>query len=170
MSQQRPGYVRCGLSFPLKGFQILQNPEMPTARLLTVLTDDGAIGLLVNREIATTIGEALLRAAAPTLLPGLSRRKTAQGLSRDTQGPQSGYRVRHLARMTEITHLKPHRDRTRWPLSDAPMLAQCAVRKATTGPNSAAVIRLRIATTIRRNPDDPILHSRFRWHCAFRQP
>lgn len=63
MSQQRPGYVRCGLSFPLKGFQILENPEMPTTRLLTVLTDDGAIGLLVNREIATTIGEALLRVA-----------------------------------------------------------------------------------------------------------
>ena len=63
LRKQRPGYVRTEALFPIEGFQILAHPDSPTLRVLALLTQDGSLALAMNKEIARTVGEALLRVA-----------------------------------------------------------------------------------------------------------
>lgn len=63
MAEARPGYVRCGMAFPIRGYHVLEHPSMPALRVLAIDTDDGPVGLAMNKEIAETIGRALLQAA-----------------------------------------------------------------------------------------------------------
>jgi hypothetical protein len=39
------------------------HPHAPTLRVLAIETDDGPVALALNKEIAETIGQALLRVA-----------------------------------------------------------------------------------------------------------
>jgi hypothetical protein len=55
------GYVRCKMAFPIRGYQLLAHPHAPTLRVLAIETDDGPVALALNKEIAETIGQALLR-------------------------------------------------------------------------------------------------------------
>ena len=47
----RDGYVRCETLMPLLGCQIIPIPEMPTRRVLGLLTEDGNLALGVTAEI-----------------------------------------------------------------------------------------------------------------------
>jgi hypothetical protein len=57
----RDGYVRCETLMPIIGCQILPIPEMPTRRVLGLLTDDGALCLGVTAESAQVTAEFLAR-------------------------------------------------------------------------------------------------------------
>ncbi len=63
----KPGYVRCELAFPIRGYQVLKHPDSPALRVLAINTEDGPVALLMNKEIAETIGHALLRVAKQVL-------------------------------------------------------------------------------------------------------
>jgi hypothetical protein len=65
--EAKPGYVRCELAFPIRGYQLLEHPDAPALRVLAMATDDGPVALLMNKEIAETIGQALLRVAKQML-------------------------------------------------------------------------------------------------------
>ena len=59
----RDGYVRCETLMPLLGCQILPGPEMPTRRVLGLLTEDGNLALGVTAESAQELSELLATAA-----------------------------------------------------------------------------------------------------------
>ena len=59
----RDGYVRCETLMPLLGCQILPIPEMPTRRVLGLLTEDGNLALGVTAESAQELSELLATAA-----------------------------------------------------------------------------------------------------------
>ena len=61
--EAKPGYVRCELAFSTRSYQLLQHPDAPALRVLAIGTDDGPVALLMNKEIAETVGQALLRIA-----------------------------------------------------------------------------------------------------------
>jgi hypothetical protein len=65
--EAKPGYVRCELAFPIRGYQLLEHPDAPAVRVLAIETDDGPVALLMNKEIAETVGQALLRIAEQML-------------------------------------------------------------------------------------------------------
>ena len=65
--EAKPGYVRCELAFPIRGYQLLEHPDAPALRVLAIETDDGPVALLMNKEIAETVGQALLRIAEQML-------------------------------------------------------------------------------------------------------
>jgi hypothetical protein len=61
--EQIEGYVRCETLLPILGVQILPIPEMPTRRVLALLTDDGSLALGVTAESAQEIARLLGKAA-----------------------------------------------------------------------------------------------------------
>jgi hypothetical protein len=62
-SLPRSGYVRCETLIPILGVQILPIPEMPTRRVLALLTEDGPLALGVTAESAQEIADLLSKAA-----------------------------------------------------------------------------------------------------------
>jgi hypothetical protein len=59
-TEAKPGYVRCEMAFPVRSYQLLEHPDSPALRVLAIQTEDGPVALLMNKEIAETIGHALL--------------------------------------------------------------------------------------------------------------
>jgi hypothetical protein len=57
------GYVRCETLMPILGVQILPIPEMPTRRVLALLTEDGSLALGVTAESAQELSDLLAKAA-----------------------------------------------------------------------------------------------------------
>ena len=58
---QIEGYVRCETLMPILGVQILPIPEMPTRRILALLTEDGSLALGVDAESAQVIADLLAK-------------------------------------------------------------------------------------------------------------
>ena len=58
------GYVRCETLIPILGCQIVPIRQMPTRRVLTLLTEDGSLSLGVTAESAQAISVLLAKAAA----------------------------------------------------------------------------------------------------------
>ena len=58
------GYVRCETLMPILGVQILPITDMPTRRVLALLTEDGPLTLGVTAESAQDIARLLEKAAS----------------------------------------------------------------------------------------------------------
>ena len=63
MKPPMDGYVRCEALMPILGVQILPIQEMPTRRVLAILTEDGSLALGVTAESAQEISDLLAKAA-----------------------------------------------------------------------------------------------------------
>jgi hypothetical protein len=59
----RDGYVRCETLMPVIGCVIATIRDMPTRRVLGLLTDDGVFALGVTAESAQSIADFLAQAA-----------------------------------------------------------------------------------------------------------
>ena len=57
-------YVRCETLMPILGAQILPITDMPTRRVLALLTEDGSLALGVTAESAQDIAKLLEKAAS----------------------------------------------------------------------------------------------------------
>ena len=57
------GYVRCETLMPILGVQVLPITDMPTRKVLALLTEDGSLALGVTAESAQDIARLLERAA-----------------------------------------------------------------------------------------------------------
>ena len=60
----RDGYVRCETLMPVLAVSIEPIPEMPTRRVLGLMTDDGPLALGVTAESAQLIADFLAHAAS----------------------------------------------------------------------------------------------------------
>jgi hypothetical protein len=60
----RDGYVRCEALLPALACFIFSNPNMPTLRVMGLLTEDGPLSLGVTAESAQAIADLLAKAAA----------------------------------------------------------------------------------------------------------
>jgi len=58
------GYVRCETLMPVLGVQVLPITNMPTRRVLALLTEDGSLALGVTAESAQEIARLLEKAAS----------------------------------------------------------------------------------------------------------
>ena len=58
------GYVRCETLMPILGVQVLPVTDMPTRRVLALLTEDGSLALGVTAESAQEIARLLEKAAS----------------------------------------------------------------------------------------------------------
>jgi len=70
LKSPQDGYVRCEALMPVLSCQMVPIPEMPTRRVLGLLTEDGALALGVSAESAQLIADFL----------GRSRSRHAQGI------------------------------------------------------------------------------------------
>jgi hypothetical protein len=58
------GYVRCDTLMPVLGVAIAPISQMPTRRVLALLTEDGSLALGVDAESAQDIADRLAKAAS----------------------------------------------------------------------------------------------------------
>ena len=58
------GYVRCETLMPILGVQVLPVTDMPTRRVLALLTEDGSLALGMTAESAQEIARLLEKAAS----------------------------------------------------------------------------------------------------------
>ena len=58
------GYVRCETLMPILGVQVLPITDMPTRKVLALLTEDGSLALGMTAESAQEIARLLEKAAS----------------------------------------------------------------------------------------------------------
>jgi hypothetical protein len=64
LKEPRDGYVRCETLMPTLACFIIEIHDMPTRRVIGLLTDDGPLSLGVTAESAQSIADLLAQAAA----------------------------------------------------------------------------------------------------------